>query len=234
MNEIKSGNLFAIPHNRNVGPPERITELLDHMEKHPLWFTSSLSSEDVRMNCIWILADDTMWKWEVWLGGRMVGMILLSDVVPKVSATLHFTFYGTSLFSARALLWNMIGRIFEDFQLERLSFEVPENVKGLIGFMRKMGFRYEGEQLCSEHPLTLFLKGKESGRFHVADAATWIARQGSRREACHWDGSQWRDVVLLRLRRAEYEALLTPRDEPRAASEPIEDRYAAQVQASQI
>jgi hypothetical protein len=202
---IEGGNLFAVPFNPFIGRPERLTEILDHMCEHPLWFAAPMTPEEMRENCAWYLADTAARKWEVWLGGRLVGMVLLTRITPKVDGLLHFTFFGISLFSARRLLWNLMGSIFRDFQLERISFEAPEHVKGLVAFARsKLGFRYESELSCSSHPLVAFLQSHDSGRFHAADAHTWIAKQGSRREASHWDGKKWRDVVLLRIRRTEY------------------------------
>jgi hypothetical protein len=202
---IEGGNLFAVPFNPMVGNPERLTVLLDHLCAHPLWFAAPTTPEEMRVVCARHLADQSSRKWECWLGGRLVGMVLLTRITPRIDALLQFTFFGISLFSTRRLLWNLIGQSFDEFELERISFEAPEHVKGLVSFARsRLGFKFEGETSCANHPLTTFLRSRDSGRFHAADAPTWIAKQGSRREASHWDGKKWRDVVLLRLRRAEY------------------------------
>jgi hypothetical protein len=202
---VSGGNLFAVPFNPYIGPPEKLTVILDHMCAHPLWFAAPMTPEAIRKDCAGYLADQSNMKWEVWLGGRLVGMVLLTRIVPRVDALLHFTFFGISLFSTRKLLWNLMGHIFEELDLQRISFETPESVKGLVAFARsKLGFRYESELNCSNHPLVAFLKSHDAGRFHAADAPTWIAKQGSRREAAHWDGKKWRDVALLRLRRDEF------------------------------
>jgi RimJ/RimL family protein N-acetyltransferase len=236
-----TGALFAIPYAIHRTTPEadalRCHTIIEHLVAHPMWFASGKSEDEIRADVIYYLGNNEYWKYEVWLGGRFVGMILLSNVHPRIDGLLHFTFWGVTLFSARRLLWNMIGQIFRDFQLQRISFEAPEHVKGLIAFMRsRLYFKYEGEVAAGAHPLTAFLRSKDSGRFHAQDAPTWIAKQGSRREGAHWDGRVWRDVICLRLKRSEWEAKCAevPAGEAGATAESEVSPDVAERIASQI
>lgn len=209
---VSAGRLFAIPYQwaRPDESPAQVNErnrvILDHLCAHPMWFAAGLPPEELRATSAWLLTHPQHRLWEVWLGGKMVGMLALSRITPGVDCLLHYTMWGCSLLSARALLQNFLGHVFDTLGLQRISFEVPEHVKGLVGFMRnRLGFRYEGEALCEKHPAVVYLKSPKSGRLHMPDAELFIARQGSRRESSHWDGTRFRDMLLLRLIKSEYD-----------------------------
>ncbi len=228
---FSAGKLFCIPYvfQRPGETPEhagtRGGAILDQMVAHPMWFAAGAPKEDIRQQSAWLLTHPEHWKFEVWLGGRLVGMIVLSRITPKVDALLHFTFFGTNLFSARQLLWNFLGYAFDTLGLQRISFEVPEHVVGLIKFARrKLCFLYEGEVDCRDKPVARFLASKEAKKHHSADAHTWIAKQGSRREGAHFDGTKWQDIILLRLLKSEWLAHEgTPGVEPIATITESED-----------
>lgn len=215
---IEGGKLFAIPFDLNRGPLERHTALLDHLCSNPLWFAAAASPDEIRVNAAYMMTDPSFWKWEVWSAGDFVGMLLLSKVVPRLDAVFHFTFLpassngGTTLFGSRRLLWNFLGYVFEAFDLQRISVEVPEGSVRLAHFLRqRLGFKYEGEL-----DLDRLRKSKGLVRHDIPGAASWIAQQGSRREQAHWDGTKWSDVLLLRLLRSEYITRLALGEMPKA------------------
>jgi hypothetical protein len=209
MSEISGGNLFAIPYQWNTGNPEKNTQLLDHLCDHPMWFASSLSREEIRINAVWMATNPECMKWECWNGGRLAGMLFLSRVTPPVDALFHFTFFGTqssgvSLFGAKKLVWNFLGFAFEQFKLRRISMEIPEHVPTLIRFCRqKLHFRYESEGNCDR-----FEKLKPRLRDDSVSMQAAIALHGSRKEGAHFNPKtgNWEDVILLRLTEAEYNA----------------------------
>jgi RimJ/RimL family protein N-acetyltransferase len=211
---ITGGNLLAVPYvwNRCGGTESDITRnalLINHLVAHPMWSAASLSPEEIRMNAIWMATDPSHFKYEVWNGGRLGGMLILSRVVAPVDALFHFTLFGAkesgvTLFGAHKLLQTFLGSAFREFNLRRISMEISEHYPKLIRFVRqRLGFRYEGE---------LSLERYERLRPHLKDQdesmRTAIALYGSRREAAHWNKStnSWADVVLLRLTREEFEA----------------------------
>lgn len=217
-NEILSGGkLFALPFDLNRGPPERFTELMDWMSEHAGWFAGGETPEQVRENVAWMMADDSQWKWDIYSGGTFAGVILLSRIVPRVDALFHFTLFpaaktGVTLFSARRLLWNFLGYAFDEFQLQRVSVEIPEHAPKLAKFLRgRMGFKFEGEG----DPERL-KKNKGVLRFDVPGTPTWIAAHGSRRERAHWHDGRWSDLILLRLLRDEYIARASLGEMPNA------------------
>lgn len=205
---IAGGSLFAIPYVWNQGNPDKNTLLINHLCDHPMWFAASLSREEIRVNAAWMATDPTQMKWEVWNGGRLAGMLFLSKVVPPIDALFHFTFFGAqasgvSLFGAKKLLWNFIGFAFEEFNLRRISMEVPEHYPTLIRFARqKLGFRYESEGNDAN-----FDKLKPRLRDEGPSIRAAVALHGSRKEGAHWNekSEQWEDVILLRLLRSEYD-----------------------------
>ena len=207
---IAGGKLFAIPFDLTRGNPDRIVRLLDHMESNQRWFAPASTPEEARANAMWLMTSADEWKWEVWNGGQFAGMLLLSRVSPKVDALFHFTLLpsadsGVTLFSSRHLIWNFLGYVFEAFQLQRISVEIPDSGKAsrTLGhwFRQRLGFRFEGEpsldRLRKYRGITIL---DETG------APAWVASQGSRRERAHWDGEKWADLLCLRILRSEYDA----------------------------
>lgn len=215
MSDAAGGRLFAVPYNPFIGDPAKNSVILDHLSKHSGWFSAQLTPEEARIETAAGLVDTkNNHLWEVWDGGRIAGMLLLTRLLPGVDAVFHFTLFpGTNLFAARRLLHSFLGFAFETYDLQRISVEVPEHTKGLLAFLRgKLSFRFEGEVSCSGHPICKFLGSESAGKHGILthDAALWLAKQGSRREHAHFDGKRFRDVYLLRLLRAEYLELALP------------------------
>ena len=198
-------HLIAVPFDPARGPADKIPRLFQWFEAHPLWFATGADPEEIRLNIAWAMSDPACWKWEVWSGGDFVGMLLLTNVVPRLDATFHFTTWGTNLFRFRKLIWNFWGYVFEHFDLRRISVEVPDHERKLLRFYRdKLCVRFENEVHLDSLPVVQFLMAP-GHRGHMPDAPVWVARQGSRREQAHFDGKRWRDLLLLRLFRTEYE-----------------------------
>ena len=124
-------------------------------------------------------------------------------MVVGLDALCHFAFFDRLLLGRRPLILSMMGWAFRELRLRRLSVEVPEHLDALVRFARaKLGFRFEGEPLAAAHKEVQALAKR---RIH--GPARWVARWGARRERCHFDGSEWRDLVCLRLMREEYDAM---------------------------
>lgn len=217
-----TSGLIAVPFDPFRGDPAKVTRILDWLEKHPLWFASGQTPEEVRLNVTWMMTDPSVWKWEAWSGADLVGLFVLTHVVPRADARFHFTSWGVSLFRMTRLIDNFLGHIFHTFDLQRISVEVPETERKLERFYRqRLGFRYEGELDLDSQPVVQFLSAPgPSGRYHMPDAGVWMARQGSRREQAHFDGRRWRDLVVLRVLRSEYHARGLPEASAQATREP--------------
>lgn len=243
---MSEGGLFCIPYQvqRPGETPEQMEarnkRILDVLCDHPHWYGAPMEKEKIRESAAWMLTHPEHRKWEVWLGGRQVGMLHLSRILPGVDALLHFAFDGISLLSVRSLIWNFIGKVcFGQLGLQRVSFEVPEHIPTLARYMRaKLRFLYENELSLEKAPLGEYLaehlKTKKAGRFHMDDPYASLARLGSRREQAHWDGTQFRDVLLLRLLKTEYESA-SPRRADSRTDEPSQEPSVESVpEASRI
>lgn len=248
MSEVQSGRLFAVPYEiqRAGETPEaagaRASVILSRMCEHPFWFSTPMEQAQIRESAAWLLTHPEHIKHEIWMGGRLVGMILLSRVTPGVDCLLHFTLFGISLLAARSLLWNFLGTYcFGELGLQRVSFEVPEHVTTLAKFMRsRLCFRFEGELSLDRVPfaghIVEHLKAPaKAGRFHMADPEISLAKLGSRRESAHWDGTQWRDLLLLRLLKTEHVAHSTPRADSQATEDtPHQEPHVARIEAGRL
>lgn len=169
------GDYLVVPYRPFVGNQQKNALILEECAKHPERFTLPMTRQDIMTTAAWYLTDPNNLAWEVWKGGTMCGILLLDRIVPRVDARWHFVFFDGELVGKQALLREFLRRAFA-LPLERVSIEIPENVRSLISFVRRrLDFQYEGGD-----------------------------QQGARREHSHFDGTRWHDVMLLRLLRSEF------------------------------
>jgi hypothetical protein len=204
--------LFTIPYQWDRGNRDKNTKILDFLCAHPYWVTVPLDEVGRRIHFTWILTDPKNRIREVWNGGELVGMLYLGDIVPYVSATVHWIFLDQKLAGKRRLLWAWMGECFREFDLQRLTFYAPDFLPVIEEYARRrFGFRYEGEVLVESDETiarSRHLHGKE--KFTPITSPSRIARFGSRRERSHWHNGEWRDIIVLRLLRSEYDAREAP------------------------
>lgn len=185
-------SVFARIYDWRESNPFHNTILLDAFEQHPEFLTYPLPSAEARAIGASLLADPLNLVWTTYSGSDITGCVILTRIVPRVDALLHFMFIDKDLSSKRRLLHNLIGYCFTDLGFNRLSMEVPEGVR-LERFARKvLHFRLEGEIRPRNPELPACLSDN------------WVARQGSRREGSYFDGQTWKDIVLLRLLASEW------------------------------
>ena len=196
--------LLAVPFQ-----PFRVTErtaqiLLDGMLSIPTIFPIPGTIEERRILIASVLSDPLNRVWLVWNGAELCGVLLLTHIVPKIDAQAHFVFFDRQLLPRRNMIWNLMGKAFQDLDLQRLSVEIPEHLTPLYKFAtRKLRFRLEGEDMAGAHPLVT-----EKLAPYISNAPAWAARLGSRRERAFYrsDTDSWIDLIRLRLLRTEYEA----------------------------
>lgn len=197
--------LLAVPF-QPLNVTERTAQaLLDGMLSVPAIFPTPGTTEERRVLIASILSDPLNRTWLVWSSGKLIGALLLSHIVPRVDAQAHFVFFDRVLFGRKALLWNLMGKVFKELGLQRLTVEVPEYLTPLYKFVRKkLMFRLEGEGVAGQHPLIT-----EKLNPYVPNGPAWVARLGSRRErAClNPETNTWCDMLRLRLLRSEYEQI---------------------------
>ena len=211
--------LLAVPF-QPLNINERTAQLLlDGMLSVPAIFPTPGTVEERRVLIASILSDPLNRAWLVWNSGTLIGALLLSHIVPKVDAQCHFVFFDRTLFGRKALLWNLMGKVFQEYDLQRLTVEVPEYLTPLYKFVRKkLNFRLEGEHAAEQHPLVT-----EKLSPYVPNGPTWAARLGSRRErAClNPETNTWTDMLRLRLLRTEFEAIAAGEAHERRRTESV-------------
>jgi len=183
--------IFARPYDvtRSV---ENNMKLVDAFVASPQFLTYPQDPDTARQIGIWMLTNPGHVVFEAWRDKELAGVMLLTRVMPKVDALLHFMFLDKDLVGKRKLLQNFIGFCFTDLGFNRLSMEVPEGVR-LERFCRKvLFFKYEGESRPRNPELPKALSD------------TWVARQGSRIEGGYFDGKTWKDILRLRLLACEW------------------------------
>lgn len=199
-------SLIAVPLDPLNVTDKVATTLLDGMLSVPAIFTTPGTPEERRVLIASVLSDPLNRVWLVWNGPTLLGALLLTHIVPQVDAHCHFVFFDRTLFGRRALVWNLMGKVFAEFGLQRLSVEVPEYLTPLYKFVRKkLYFRLEGEAVAAAHPLVT-----EKLNPYVPNGPVWAARLGSRRERACWnpETNEWSDTLRLRLLRSEYDSIV--------------------------
>jgi hypothetical protein len=205
--------LLAVPF-QPLNVNERTAEsLLNGMLSVPAIFTTPGTIEERRILIASVLSDPLNRVWLVWQAGSLIGALLLTHISPKVDAQCHLVFFDRVLFGRKALLWNLMGKVFQELDLQRLTIEVPEYLTPLYKFIRKkLMFRLEGEGAAEQHPLIT-----QKLNPYVPNGPTWVARLGSRRERAYWnpETKTWIDLLRLRLLRSEYEQIAGEAHAPR-------------------
>ena len=192
--------------------------LLDGMLSVPAIFPVPGTVEERQVLIASVLSDPLNRTWLVWDGGALRGALLLTHIIPRIDAQCHFVFFDRTLFGRKALIWNLMGKVFQELDLQRLTVEVPEYLTPLYKFVRKkLMFRLEGEPISATHPLVT-----EKLAPYVPNAPVWVARVGSRRERACWnpETNQWSDVLRLRLLRSEFDELAGGGDAIRRTESP--------------
>lgn len=185
--------LIAIPYEPFAGDPARNELILHALAEMPNLFPLRPETTEERMVAVahTLTAPDT-YAYEVWHSGKLCGIFLLTKVIPGLDAMGHLFFLDRQLFGRTKLIQRVIGTVFEQFGLERLTVEIPEHLTALLDFVRrKLFFKYEGEAAAEAAGLP---------------RARWVAAWGSRRERSFRDGDTWRALIRLRLLRSEHEA----------------------------
>jgi RimJ/RimL family protein N-acetyltransferase len=194
--------IYARPYDPFDGNPVKHTLVLDALVAQPGLLSYPMSPDEARVFWAGVLTNPTHVIFEAWQDGRVVGIILLTRIVPHVDAVLTFLFTDNNLVGKRKLLTNFLGFCFTDLGFHRLSMEIPEGARKIDRFARRvLGFRYEGEARTKTPDLP-----SAPDRDAISKNSVWVARQGARREASRFDGERWSDVVTLRLLASEWEA----------------------------
>jgi hypothetical protein len=196
-------SVYAKPYDWTANPLHN-TALLDAFVAFPEFLAYPHEPAQARVLGAALLTDPKHIVFGTYSGPDLTGVIMLTRVAPRMDALVHFMFLDRDLVGKRKLLRNFIGFCFTDLGFQRLSMEVPDikvpNEEGgksrglrLERFARKaLGFRLEGETRDRPRELPKALDNR------------WMARQGSRRESAYFDGSEWHDVILLRLLASEW------------------------------
>ena len=140
------------------------------------------------------LSDHSARTWEVYRAGQLVGILQIDELVPGQDARAHLLFRDRSLADKRQLCLNMMGTVFEKYDLHVLRLEIPTYAAKLLGFARKaLGFRFESENRPFSWPSS------------AAPLTADVARLGSRKHRAILHQGVWHDLLLLSLTRVEYE-----------------------------
>lgn len=197
--------LIAVPIEPLALPDKTAKDILDGLVGMPNIFSLPGTPEERRVLIASAISDPTAKAWSIWNGGTLCGIFLLNQIAPRIDALAHLAFFDRQLYGRRALIWRMLGKVFHELDLQRVSVEVPEHLTPLLKFIRlRLHFRYEGEDGAAAHPLI-----SEKVAPYVQNPGQWAARLGSRRERAFWraDTGEWCDLIKMRLLRSEYETI---------------------------
>jgi RimJ/RimL family protein N-acetyltransferase len=73
-----------------------------------------------------------------------VGMFLLNDIKPAISASAHFVFWDRKFSGREELCREMVKYALDEFQLKRIQVEVPLYARKTMSAVERIGFVQEG------------------------------------------------------------------------------------------
>lgn len=177
---------------------EKFSRLVEDCARHRPWFHDYLWHDlpKRREAVIAYLADgfNNGKLWEVWRDADLVGILLLNEVVPFIDARCHFLFFDDALADKRQLCLNLMGWAFEHIPVETLRVELPTYARALLKYVRKLGFRFEGE-------LRPFSWPQDADQLDME-----LAKLGSRKHRATLYDGVWHDMLLLSVTKDEFAA----------------------------
>jgi RimJ/RimL family protein N-acetyltransferase len=181
-------------------PVEKFSALVEKLCQHDPWFWDGIRDDPQarRQAVIAYLADAHNFGkcWEVWRDDEVIGVLVLNEMTPFLSARAHFVFTDSALSDKKDLCLALMKQAFESIPLEVIRVELPAYAKALLKFIRKLGFKWESEDREFSWP---------------ADAAPLteqLAKLGSRKHHGTLYRGTWHDILLLSVTRAEFQAHL--------------------------
>ncbi len=126
--------------------PTKIKEIWEHAKEFDILFTDHTRGDFT------VFMDILMNPTSVWLeiyretDDRSIGLFILSHVLPNYDAQAHFTFWDSIAGGRQDLILQAAEVLFKAYNLRRMSAHVPKYMAGVIRFVKKLGFKEEGEK----------------------------------------------------------------------------------------
>lgn len=124
--------------------PSKIRDLWLAFRENPVIFTDEVEGDFERFlevitntNSVWFEIFDE-------LSEQCVGVYCLTDIFPGYEATGHFGFWDRVASGRERLTWQMMNLVFQTYDLNRMTAEIPAYQTGTIRTAEKLGFRREG------------------------------------------------------------------------------------------
>lgn len=179
-------------------PVEKFSLLLDGLVAHTPWFHDYLDTPEKRREAViaYLVDANANGKlWECWDDDKLVGVLLLNELVPFLDARCHFVFLDSKLANKAGICVSLMRYAFEQIPVEVLRCEIPTYAKALLKFARKLGFRGEAERREFSWPKSAKPLSKEE------------ALLGSRKHKATLYKGEWHDAILLSITKDEFSTL---------------------------
>jgi len=126
--------------------PNKIRELWLEYSKHDVLF-SDYTRGKVEPFITSILNPRSFW-FELFdnESSRPIGIASITDIIPKYDAKGHFAFWDRIGSGREKLIWTLMDICFQEFDLHRMSAEIPAYQRGTIRSTKRLGFSQEGEK----------------------------------------------------------------------------------------
>jgi len=201
--EAKARGLYLLSN------PPKTGYILDRMVEHENWWSEFQKGR--REAAAGLVTDPANVIFEVWHEADIVGLVLLTHIVPQVDARLHFIFFDgklNNLLGKTRLLRAVMAWAFDRIPLYRMSAETPEYEHALIDYARrKLGFRFEAENRSIWIRTTV--PGRRKKTSVERQPTLYQAACGSRKYRVVRYKGEWHDLILLSVTREEFGAFLT-------------------------
>lgn len=141
---LEADPLWVFGHNLGL-TAEKTRELWIKASKYPVLFSDC--TEGKFEPFYWTLNNPVSIWFEVRSaenGADPLGLLYLTDVHPGIDATAHFTFWDKRVAGREPLILFVAEWIMDRFNLMRIGTAVPPYQKGVVRFVKRLGFVQEG------------------------------------------------------------------------------------------
>jgi len=122
----------------------KVAELWREFSKHEMLFADTIKDDPEAF------LDTLMNPRAVWFeicsleDSKPIGVAAVTNVIPGFDAQGHFAFWDSQSRGREDLIMKLIVQVMEQYQLHRISAEIPSMQSGVIRFIKRLGFQSEG------------------------------------------------------------------------------------------
>ena len=149
--DTKNGHTLEVRLLQELGDlsnlsPKKISSLWNEFKSHDVLFTDYTAGKLepflhslINPRSVWVEIFDIE-------EDKAIGIMMATSILPNFDAEGHFTIWNGRASGKELVVLKSIKWIFDRYNLHRMTAPVPGYQKGVIRFIKRLGFEHEGEK----------------------------------------------------------------------------------------